>query len=111
MDAEFPFVFLVIFLCKEPFKPCFRCREVNCTDGRAISAAGNLKMKRIGGNGMAKPSGSNADSITVKLPKGTKERMKKLLGKGGNEYMVDLILSDLDRLEKRQKKGPDIFIP
>lgn len=60
---------------------------------------------------MAKVSAaSQFDTFTIKLPKGTKERIKNLTGKNDSAYITDLVLRDLDALEKRQKSGPDLFI-
>ena len=39
------------------------------------------------------------DNLTVRLPKGTKDRIKLLTGKSCNTYIADLVLGDLDRLE------------
>ncbi len=60
---------------------------------------------------MAKSSaGSQFDTVSVKLPRGTKERIKKLSGKSEAAYITDLVLRDLDALERRHKSGPDLFI-
>lgn len=47
------------------------------------------------------------DRIAVNLPKGTKERIKKLTGKSCNAYLAELALADLDRLEKSAKEEPE----
>ena len=47
------------------------------------------------------------DRLAVNLPKGTKERIKKLTGKSGNAYISELVLDDLDRLEANA--GPQEF--
>lgn len=52
---------------------------------------------------------SQFDNITVKLPKGTKDRIKKLTGKNYTAYITDLVLRDLDCQEKRRNSGPDLF--
>lgn len=44
------------------------------------------------------------DRLAINLPKGTKERIKTLTGKSGNAYICELVLEDLDRLE-RDKQG------
>lgn len=54
-------------------------------------------------------SGSQFDTLTVKLPKGTKDRIKKLTGKNYSAYITELVEKDLDCQEKRKKSGPDLF--
>lgn len=41
------------------------------------------------------------DRKSVNLPKGTAERIKKLTGMSCNAYIVQLVLKDLDRLERK----------
>ena len=60
---------------------------------------------------MAKTSaGGQFDTLTIKLPKGTKDRIKNLSGKNETAYITDLVLRYLEVLEKRQKSGPALFI-
>ena len=49
------------------------------------------------------------DRLAVNLPKGTKERIKKLTGKSGNAYICELVLDDLDRLEQNADSLPDFM--
>lgn len=44
------------------------------------------------------------DSITVLLPKGTKERIRAATGDSLNAYIVSVVLSDL---ETREKEHPE----
>ncbi len=46
------------------------------------------------------------DRKAVNLPKGTAERIKNLTGKSCNAYIVDLVLTDLERLERKANKYP-----
>lgn len=43
------------------------------------------------------------DLIQVKLPKGTKERIKEITDMSYNEYVKSVVLVDLDRLEREEK--------
>lgn len=45
------------------------------------------------------------DRKAVNLPKGTAERIKQLTGKSCNAYIVDLVLTDLDRLERKENNS------
>ena len=49
------------------------------------------------------------DRLAVNLPKGTKERIKTLTGKSGNAYICELVLDDLERLEKNADNLPDFM--
>lgn len=44
------------------------------------------------------------DRIAVNLPKGTKERIKKITGKSCNAFASALIIAELDRLEQTGEK-------
>lgn len=45
---------------------------------------------------------SNNYRLNIVFPKGTKERIEKLdLGKSNSAFIRDVILSELDRLEKK----------
>lgn len=47
---------------------------------------------------------SNNYRLNIVFPKGTKERIEKLdLGKSNSAFIRDVILSELDRLEKKIK--------
>ena len=41
------------------------------------------------------------DRIAVNLPKGTKNRIKVLTGKGCNAYVSELVVKDLNSLENK----------
>ena len=49
---------------------------------------------------------SKFDRIAVNLPIGTKERIKELTGKSCNAYISDLVLSELERLERGKSSEP-----
>ena len=49
---------------------------------------------------------SKFDRIAVNLPIGTKERIKELTGKSCNAYISDLVLADLERLERDKLSEP-----
>ena len=49
---------------------------------------------------------SKFDRIAVNLPIGTKERIKELTGKSCNAYISDLVLSELERLERDKSSEP-----
>ena len=40
------------------------------------------------------------DRVAVNLPKGTKEKIKELTGKSCNAYISELVINDLEKLEK-----------
>lgn len=41
------------------------------------------------------------DRIAVNLPKGTKDKIKELTGKSCNAYISELVIKDLEDLEKK----------
>lgn len=41
------------------------------------------------------------DRVAVNLPKGTKEKIKELTGKSCNAYISELVINDLENLEKQ----------
>lgn len=47
------------------------------------------------------------DRIAVNLPKGSKERIKELTGKSCNAYISELVLADLERLERPTEPEED----
>ena len=49
---------------------------------------------------------SKFDRIAVNLPIGTKERIKELTGKSCNAYISELVLAELERLERRKSSEP-----
>ena len=49
---------------------------------------------------------SKFDRIAVNLPIGTKERIKELTGKSCNAYISELVLAELDRLERSRSSEP-----
>ena len=49
---------------------------------------------------------SKFDRIAVNLPIGTKERIKELTGKSCNAYISDLVLSELEQLERDKLSEP-----
>lgn len=49
---------------------------------------------------------SKFDRIAVNLPIGTKERIKELTGKSCNAYISELVLAELDRLERSRLSEP-----
>lgn len=49
---------------------------------------------------------SKFDRIAVNLPIGTKERIKELTGKSCNAYISDLVLADLERLDRDKLSEP-----
>lgn len=49
---------------------------------------------------------SKFDRIAVNLPIGTKERIKELTGKSCNAYISDLVLTELERLERDKLSDP-----
>ena len=49
---------------------------------------------------------SKFDRIAVNLPIGTKERIKELTGKSCNAYISELVLAELDRLERIRLSEP-----
>ena len=49
---------------------------------------------------------SKFDRIAVNLPIGTKERIKELTGKSCNSYISDLVLADLERIERSKSSEP-----
>lgn len=49
---------------------------------------------------------SKFDRIAVNLPIGTKERIKELTGKSCNAYISDLVLAELERLERGKSSEP-----
>lgn len=47
---------------------------------------------------------NNNYRLNIVFPRGTKERIEKLnLGKSNSSFIRDLVLSELDELEKEQK--------
>ncbi|WP_077610571.1 hypothetical protein [Clostridium sp. Marseille-P2415] len=40
------------------------------------------------------------DRIAVNLPKGSKERIREITGKSCNSYISELVIDDLERLER-----------
>ena len=40
------------------------------------------------------------DRVAVNLPKGTKDKIKELTGKSCNAYISELVINDLENLEK-----------
>lgn len=47
---------------------------------------------------------NNNYRLNIVFPKGTKERIEKLdLGKSNSAFIRDVVLSELDRLEKNKK--------
>ena len=49
---------------------------------------------------------SKFDRIAVNLPIGTKERIKEITGKSCNAYISELVLAELDRLERSRLSEP-----
>ena len=49
---------------------------------------------------------SKFDRIAVNLPIGTKERIKELTGKSCNAYISELVLAELERLERSKSSEP-----
>lgn len=49
---------------------------------------------------------SKFDRIAVNLPIGTKERIKELTGKSCNAYISELVLAELERLERGKSSEP-----
>ena len=49
------------------------------------------------------------DRIAVNLPKGTKERIKELTGISCNAYISELVLNNLEQLEKQDAKLVEII--
>ena len=49
---------------------------------------------------------SKFDRIAVNLPIGTKERIKELTGKSCNSYISELVLAELERLERDKSSEP-----
>ena len=49
---------------------------------------------------------SKFDRIAVNLPIGTKARIKELTGKSCNAYISELVLAELDRLERSRLSEP-----
>ena len=49
---------------------------------------------------------SKFDRIAVNLPIGTKERIKELTGKSCNAYISELVLAELERLERDKSSEP-----
>ena len=49
---------------------------------------------------------SKFDRIAVNLPIGTKERIKELTGKSCNAYISELVLGELERLERSKSSEP-----
>ena len=49
---------------------------------------------------------SKFDRIAVNLPIGTKERIKEITGKSCNAYISELVLAELDRLERSKSSEP-----
>lgn len=49
---------------------------------------------------------SKFDRIAVNLPIGTKERIKELTGKSCNAYISELVLAELDKLERSRSSKP-----
>ena len=49
---------------------------------------------------------SKFDRIAVNLPIGTKERIKEITGKSCNAYISELVLAELDRLERSRSSEP-----
>lgn len=43
---------------------------------------------------------SKFDRVAVNLPKGTKDKIKELTGKSCNAYISELVINDLENLEK-----------
>lgn len=49
---------------------------------------------------------SKFDRIAVNLPIGTKGRIKELTGKSCNAYISELVLAELERLERDKTSEP-----
>lgn len=49
---------------------------------------------------------SKFDRIAVNLPIGTKGRIKELTGKSCNAYISELVLAELERLERDKSSEP-----
>ena len=49
---------------------------------------------------------SKFDRIAVNLPIGTKERIKEITGKSCNAYISELVLAELERLERDKSSEP-----
>ena len=49
---------------------------------------------------------SKFDRIAVNLPIGTKERIKELTGKSCNSYISELVLAELERIERSKSSEP-----
>ena len=49
---------------------------------------------------------SKFDRIAVNLPIGTKERIKEITGKSCNAYISELVLAELERLERGKTSEP-----
>ena len=49
---------------------------------------------------------SKFDRIAVNLPIGTKGRIKELTGKSCNAYISELVLAELERLERDKLSDP-----
>ena len=49
---------------------------------------------------------SKFDRIAVNLPIGTKERIKELTGKSCNAYISELVLAELERIERSKSSEP-----
>ena len=44
------------------------------------------------------------DRVAVNLPKGSKEKIKELTGKSCNAFISELVVSELDKLEKNTEQ-------
>ena len=49
---------------------------------------------------------SKFDRIAVNLPIGTKERIKELTGKSCKAYISELVLAELERIERSKSSEP-----
>ena len=49
---------------------------------------------------------SKFDRIAVNLPIGTRERIKELTGKSCNAYISELVLAELERIERSKSSEP-----
>lgn len=47
------------------------------------------------------------DLMQIRLPKGTKQRIAETVDKSINDYIVSLVLDDLERIEGKQQESPD----
>lgn len=45
------------------------------------------------------------DRVAVNLPIGSKDRIKELTGLSCNKYISELVLADLERIQKQKERG------